>query len=96
MEMSNLALVASVSEIGGEPELMSLDLILCDSLPEVNMKAMLILAVTGSLLSAAPVFAGPIDKVIVGVNISNNDGTLSQAFQDEEIKQLTDNHKRYL
>lgn len=29
-------------------------------------------------------------NVIVGVNIANNDGTISQAFQDEEIKQLAD------
>jgi hypothetical protein len=31
-------------------------------------------------------------NVIVGVNLSNNDGALSQAFLDEEIKQLVDNH----
>jgi hypothetical protein len=56
------------------------------------MKALLILTVAGSLLSFAPVFADPADKMILGVNIANNDGTLSQAFQDEEIKQLADNH----
>jgi hypothetical protein len=36
---------------------------------------------------------GRAQDVIVGV-VSNNDGTLSQAFQDEEIKQLADNGVR--
>ena len=31
------------------------------------------------------------ENVIVGVNIANNDGTVSQAFQDEEIQHLADN-----
>ena len=32
------------------------------------------------------------ENVIVGVNVTNNDGSLSAAFQDEEIKQLAENH----
>jgi hypothetical protein len=47
---------------------------------------------SGIFLFSVAVLGAQFTNVIVGVNISNNDGTLSQAFQDEEIKQLADNH----
>ena len=50
------------------------------------------IALFGCLLFVAlPVHAAPADHVVVGVNVTNNDGTLSQAFQEEEIRHLAEN-----
>jgi len=42
------------------------------------------------LLTTVP--SVPAEEVIVGVNVSNNDGSLSASFQDEEIEHLAGSH----
>ena len=44
------------------------------------------------LLGALATRAAHAEDVIVGVNVTNNDGSLSASFQDEEIKQLAESH----
>ena len=48
-----------------------------------------LLLLLGCLLVAPIAWA---QGVVVGVNVTNNDGSLSAAFQDEEIKQLAESH----
>ena len=60
------------------------------SILELEMKEILCFSMACFLLGPSTVHAQD-NHVVVGVNISNNDGSLSQAFQDEEITQLAGN-----
>jgi hypothetical protein len=42
------------------------------------------------LFGGLPNHAAHAENVIVGVNVTNNDGSLPASFQDEEIKQLAE------
>ncbi len=51
-------------------------------------KCMLVFSFLGCLLVAPVAWA---QGVLVGVNVTNNDGYLSKAFQDDEINHLAEN-----
>lgn len=56
-----------------------------------DMKAVLVLVIACILSGSFPISAAAADDVVVGVNVTNNDGTLSLAFQEHEIKRLAEN-----
>jgi hypothetical protein len=53
-----------------------------------HMNKLWILGIARILFGGLPNHAARTENVIVRVNVTNNDGFLSAAFQDEEIKQL--------
>ncbi len=55
-----------------------------------NIKKLIVLILTCSLFVSS--YGAHAEKVIVGVNVTNNDGSISASFQDEEIKQLAESH----
>jgi hypothetical protein len=57
-----------------------------------HMNKLWILGIACVLFGGLPNHAAHTENVIVGVNVSNNDGSLSASFQDEEIKQLAESH----
>ena len=56
------------------------------------MNKLWVFGIAGVLLGGLPNYGAHAENVIVGVNVTNNDGSLSAAFQDEEIKQLAESH----
>jgi len=55
------------------------------------MKRLLRFVIASTLFSIPVSYAAQAGSVIVGVNVTNNDGTVSQEFQDDEIKHLAEN-----
>jgi hypothetical protein len=55
------------------------------------MKRLFIFVSICVLFGTPAIHAAQAENIVVGVNIANNDGTLSRAFQEEEIKHLTEN-----
>src|SRR5580704_6234846 len=59
---------------------------------EPHMNKLWVFGIACILLGGLPNHGAHAENVIVGVNVTNNDGSISAAFQDEEIKQLAESH----